>query len=125
MKIKHWIHCWKVGNEKMKNKKLMTILTTFYMALILHPATTFTYSECPPEPEPISKQYVEETVTEHTPFFTSGNGEVITDDSNKEYFTVTTANGNTYFLVIDRSQNAENVYILAMIGETDLQDFIE
>lgn len=112
----------------MKKKKLMTILTTFYMALILHPATTFTYSECQPEPNSISEQDVEETVTEHTPFFTPGNGEVIndiTDDFSKEFFTVTTANGNTYFLIIDRSQNTENVYILSVIGEADLQDFIE
>lgn len=112
----------------MKKKKLMTILTTFYMALILHPATTFTYSECPSELNSISEQNVEETVTEHAPFFTPDNGEVIndiTDDSSKEFFTVTTANGNTYFLIIDRSQNTENVYILSVISEADIQDFIE
>ena len=49
----------------------------------------------------------------------------IQDDPTKEFFTVTTANGNTYFLVIDRSRNSENVYMLSMIDELDLQDFIE
>lgn len=75
---------------------------------------------------------VEETEAEATgtdsSFSVSGNGELlddITDDSTKEFFTITTANGNTYFLVIDRSSSTENVYMLSMIDEYDLQDFLE
>ncbi len=75
---------------------------------------------------------IEETETEATStdssFSVSGNGEVlddITDDSTKEFFTITTANGNTYFLVIDRSSSTENVYMLSMIDEYDLQDFLD
>lgn len=30
-----------------------------------------------------------------------------------------------FFLVLDRSRNAENAYMLSMIDENDLADFIE
>lgn len=112
----------------MKKKKMMTIFTAFCMVLILRPVTTFTYSKPTPEPEPALEHGVEEGVTEHTPLSIPDNGEVvndITDDPGKEFFTVTTANGNTYLLVIDHSQNDENVYMLSMIDESDLQDFIK
>lgn len=110
----------------MKKKKLLSLLATFCMALMLCPVTAFAYSE--PEPTPTPEPVIEETVEEDTSFSIPGNGEVlddITDDSSKEFFTVTTANGNTFFLVIDRSRNTENVYMLSMIDEVDLQDFIE
>lgn len=48
----------------------------------------------------------------------------ITDDSSKEFFTVKTKGGNTFFLVIDRARNSENVYMLSMIDEYDLQEFL-
>lgn len=114
----------------MKKKKLLSLLAAFCMVLMLCPVTVFAYSEPETEAEstPTPEPVIEETVEEGTPFSVTGNGEVlddITDDSSKEFFTVTTANGNTYFLVIDRSQNTENVYMLSMIDEADLQDFIE
>ena len=33
--------------------------------------------------------------------------------------------GNTFFLVIDRARNSENVYMLSMIDEYDLQEFLD
>ena len=110
----------------MKKKKLLTLLTTLCMALTLFPVTAFAYAE--PEPTPTPEPVIEETTPEGTPFSVPGNGEIlddITDDPTKDFLTVTTANGNTFFLVIDRSQNTENVYMLSMIDELDLQDFIE
>ena len=61
-------------------------------------------------------------------FSVPGNGEVldnITDDSSKEFYTITTANNNTYYLVIDHSTTSNNVYMLSAIDENDLKDFIE
>ena len=69
----------------------------------------------------------EPTEEEKIPFTIAGNGEVednITDDSSKEFFTVKTKGGNTFFLVIDRARNNENVYMLSMIDEYDLQEFL-
>ncbi|MCD8398794.1 MAG: DUF4366 domain-containing protein [Lachnospiraceae bacterium] len=78
-----------------------------------------------------AEEVLEETTpdeTEATPFSVSGNGEVLDDiseDPTKEFYTITTANGNTFFLVIDKASSSENVYMLSLIDEYDLQDFIE
>lgn len=65
---------------------------------------------------------------ENTSFSISGNGEVLddeTDDGTKEFLTIQTKNGNTFFLVLDRSSNTENVYMLSLIDENDLAEFVE
>ena len=104
----------------MKKMKLLTLLTTLCMALTLFPVTAFAYAEPEPTPTPEAtpEPVIEETTPEGTPFSIPGNGEIlddITDDHTKDFLTVTTANGNTFFLVIDRSQNTENVYMLSLI----------
>lgn len=73
---------------------------------------------------------VEETEpqTEATPFSVPGNGQLVddkTDDDTKQFLTIRTKKGNTFFLVLDRSSNTENVYMLSMIDENDLAEFIE
>lgn len=63
-----------------------------------------------------------------TAFTTPGNGEVkddITDDSTKEFLTVTTKNNNTFYIVIDRSATSQNVYMLSQIDENDLSEFLD
>ena len=63
-----------------------------------------------------------------TSFSIPGNGEVLDDmkeDSTKEFLTIQTKNGNTFFLVLDRSSNTENVYMLSMVDENDLAEFID
>lgn len=62
-----------------------------------------------------------------TPFSVSGNGQSaddIPDDGSKQFLTVQTKNGNTFFMVLDRSNDMENVYMLSMIDEDDLAEFI-
>lgn len=66
--------------------------------------------------------------TEATPFSVAGNGQLlddITDDETKQFLTVQTKNGNTFFMVIDRSRNSENVYMLSLVDEYDLAEFLE
>ena len=61
-------------------------------------------------------------------FSVPGNAEVlddITDGSSKEFFTIQTKNNNTFYLVVDRSQNAQNVYMLSAIDESDLEKFLD
>ncbi len=61
-------------------------------------------------------------------FSTPGNAQLqddITEDSTKEFLTITTKNNNTFYLVIDRSANTENVYMLSQIDENDLQEFLD
>jgi len=63
-----------------------------------------------------------------TPFSVPGNGQLLDDkseDDTKQFLTIQTKNGNTFFLVLDRSSNMENVYMLSMIDEKDLAEFLE
>ena len=65
---------------------------------------------------------------EAAPFSISGNGQLvddISDDETKQFLTIQTKNGNTFFMVLDRSRNTENVYMLSLIDENDLADFLE
>ena len=60
------------------------------------------------------------------PFTEDGNGEVqdhMTDDDSKEFYTVKTDDGNTFYLVIDNARSSDNVYMLAQIADDDLESF--
>ena len=105
------------------------MLVVMAAALLSGPMTAYAYVDetAEAEPEPV---IMEETPdeTEATPFSVAGNGELlddITDDETKQFLTVQTKNGNTFFMVIDRSRNSENVYMLSLVDERDLAEFIE
>jgi len=57
------------------------------------------------------------------PFTPKGSGTVIdnaADGDGKEFFTVATPDGNTFYLIVDRQRDAENVYLLNAVTENDL-----
>jgi hypothetical protein len=57
-------------------------------------------------------------------FTPDGTGSVVdnaADSDGKEFFTVETADGNVYYLIVDRQRNAENVYFLNAVTEDDLR----
>ena len=65
------------------------------------------------------------TGTEQTgkPLNPDGQGTVVdnvTDQDSKEFFTFTTPNENTFYLVIDKQRESENVYFLNAVTESDL-----
>ena len=105
-----------------------TILTLLMAVGFSTPAFAFVdTTEVMEEPTQVIEEE-EPTEEEKIPFTIAGNGEVednIVDDPSKEFFTVKTKGGNTFFLVIDRARNSENVYMLSMIDEYDLQEFLE
>ena len=47
------------------------------------------------------------------------------DVQNKQFITVQSKNGNYFYLVIDRSGDTENVYLLNLVDETDLMALME
>lgn len=120
-------------------KKLKKWLIAFIVAagmVSAVPVTAFAFTdevaqtETTPETEtPVVVEETESTPeTEATPFSVPGNGQLLddkTDDDTKQFLTIQTKNGNTFFLVLDRSSNTENVYMLSMIDENDLAEFIE
>jgi hypothetical protein len=57
------------------------------------------------------------------PFTPDGSGTVVdnvTDGDGKEFFSVETADGNVFYLIVDRQRNADNVYLLNAVTENDL-----
>ena len=58
------------------------------------------------------------------PFTPDGTGSVLDNAASgdgKEFFTVETADGNIFYLIVDRQRNAENVYFLNAVTEDDLK----
>jgi hypothetical protein len=57
------------------------------------------------------------------PFTPEGEGEVldnVTENDGKEFMTITTEDGNVFYLVVDRQRNENNVYLLNTVTEQDL-----
>lgn len=111
-------------------KKLLVPVAAACMMLSMS-ITAFAFVDESAAAEEATEPVIEETEPSEEiqdAFSVDGNAEVlddITDASTKEFFTIKTANGNTFFLIIDRSSSTDNVYMLSMIDEYDLQDFIE
>lgn len=111
---------------KKKIRKLAVMLTMMVMILSSGSMTAYAYVDETEEEPVIMEEAPEET--EATPFSVAGNGQLlddITDDETKQFLTVQTKNGNTFFMVIDRSRNSENVYMLSLVDEYDLAEFLE
>ena len=114
-------------------KKLGVVIPSTVLTLLMalgFSTPAFAYvdtTEVVEEPAQVVEEE-EPTEEEKIPFTIAGNGEVednIVDDPGKEFFTVKTKDGNTFFLVIDRARTSENVYMLSMIDEYDLQEFLD
>ncbi len=114
---------------KKKIRNLAAMLAM--MAVILSSGTMTAYAYVDETEQTASEPVITEETpeeTEVTPFSVAGNGQLlddITDDDTKQFLTVQTKNGNTFFMVIDRSRNSENVYMLSLVDERDLAEFIE
>lgn len=111
---------------KIKIRKLAVMFAMMVMILSSGTMTAYAYVDETEEEPVIMEETPEET--EATPFSVAGNGQLlddITDDDTKQFLTVQTKNGNTFFMVIDRSRNSENVYMLSLVDENDLAEFLE
>ena len=96
--------------------KRTLLLTTTAVAVGITPLTAFAQSQ--------ETQVVQESDQNGKPFSIKGNGEVVDDlsnDSSKQFITVKTKDNQTYFMVIDRAQSTENVYMLSMVDADDLK----
>lgn len=113
--------------KKIRNMAAMLAM----MAAILSSGTMTAYAYVDETEQTVPEPVIEEEApeeTESTPFSVAGNGQLlddITDDETKQFLAVQTKNGNTFFMVIDRSRNSENVYMLSLVDERDLAEFLE
>lgn len=46
------------------------------------------------------------------------------EEENMQFLTVTSRNGHTYYIVIDRNRNSQNVYFLNQVDERDLLNLL-
>ena len=119
----------------MKNKVMKKILMIMLSSTILMGSASVTAfaqanenaEQAETAEQVIEEQPVEQPAAEGTPFSTSGNGQLVDDkenDSSKQFLTVQTKNGNTFYMVIDRSGTSENVYMMSLVDENDLAEFL-
>ena len=126
-------------------KKLLMIAMAVTMISGTSIATV--YANANPPAEETTTQVVEETATESTEdtekkedtgrvtgegdnsaFSTPGNAQLVDDkenDDTKQFLTIQTKKGNTFYMVIDRSSNTENVYMMSLVDENDLAEFLD
>ena len=122
---------------KGMNKMLAALLLSASM-IFATGTTAFAYVDESAEASKTESVETEETekdtvveenqINTEEPFSVPGNAQVqddITNSKNKEFLTITTKNNNTFYLIIDRSANVDNVYMLSQIDENDLQEFLE
>lgn len=69
-----------------------------------------------------------ETPSDGQAFTPDGTGTVVDDiveQNGKEFFSITTAEGNVFYVIIDRYKDSENVYLLNAVTEDDLMALAE
>ena len=126
-------------------KKLLMIAMAVTMISGTSLATVYANANPPAEETPT--EVVQETSTETTEdtekkedtgrvsgesnnsaFSTPGNAQLVDDkenDDTKQFLTIQTKKGNTFYMVIDRSSNTENVYMMSLVDENDLAEFLD
>lgn len=114
----------------MKRYKFLTVL--FMMTLVICSTSTVAFAGGGEEYE---YKYEETVVTEETaqpalPLTPDGNLTLVDDittneESSKQFITAVTKNGNYFYLVIDRADDKDNVYLLNMVDEADLMALME
>ena len=82
--------------------------------------------------EPQTEQAAEETAEPEqatpNPFTPKGTGTVLdnaTSEDEKEFYTIVTPDENVFYLVIDKQRDADNVYFLNAVTESDLMALAE
>ena len=106
-----------------KPKRMAALCAAFFMAVSL--CSTAVHAEEAPAG---SASSVPESSAPAGADLPSGTGtvkEVYTDEDGRKFYTVQTPAGNTFYLIIDFTQQTENVYFLDAVAEKDLLALIE
>lgn len=82
------------------------------------------------EPEETESTESEEPTTESQSFTPDGNLTLVDDieseaTEDKQFITVQTKDGNYFYIVIDRSDDTDNVYFLNLVDEADLLALVD
>lgn len=127
------------------SKKIKTLLVTAVAVMcVMFTSVTPAFAFVDPTWEESAEETTaEETVIEETPveespveeaepeteqaFSTPGNGDLGDEITSgmKDFYTIHTKNNNTFYLVVDHAGSQDNVYMLSLIDENDLSEFLE
>jgi len=103
----------------MRNpKRLAALCAAFFMSLCLF--TVAAHAETAPAGSASS-----DPAGDALPSGTGTVKEVYTDEDGRKFYTIQTPVGNTFYLIIDFTQQTENVYFLDAVAEQDLLALIE
>ena len=114
-------------------KKLRILMVTLCVAVFLCGFSVTAYAGGGPEWEgldPAEETTTPEPTVEPGEGFTAV-GNLVTRDllydehTNKQFITVQTSGGSTFYIVIDRDKNGENVYFLNLVDEADLMALMQ
>lgn len=109
----------------MKNKKLFRTFAVLLAALICLGGFSVTaYAQTPEETPPV---VTTEPETPAQPLTPEGNATLVDDfGGDKQLITVTTKNGNYFYILVDRAAEGENtVHFLNQVDEADLMALME
>ena len=116
----------------MKNKKIFKTLSALCAAMVLMMGLSVTAfaqgTEQPPAEDATNDANVVVEETEDSPALTPDGNAALVDDfgGNKQLITVTTKNGNYFYILIDRDDEGENtVHFLNQVDEADLLALME
>ncbi|MPM03820.1 hypothetical protein SDC9_50087 [bioreactor metagenome] len=112
-------------------KKIRMLAASLCAVLLLCGLTVTAYASSDEDYEETTGGYEESTVTEteeaetqeSNSFTPDGTGTVTdtaTDEDGKQFYTITTPAGNTFYLIIDLERDNDNVYFLDAVTEADL-----
>ncbi len=117
---------------KLKNKVLTTVAgLVAALSVMTVPAYANVDQAAVEAAEAEAEAVIEETQPEpdeETPFSSPGNGDLgdeIKNSSSKDFYTIRTQNNNVFYLVIDHAGNTDNVYMLSLVDENDLAEFMD
>ena len=114
----------------MKNKKTLKMLLTLCAAFILMGGFSVTaYAQVPEGADDTTDDsgVIYEEPQKEEPLTPDGNATLVDDfGGNKQLITVTTKNGNYFYILIDRDDEGENtVHFLNQVDEADLMALME
>lgn len=111
-------------SKRTGSRLLALAMCLIAMCSLATPA--FAYAE-PDSTEETEEAAVATEATESSAFTPDGNATILDEaesDQDKYFYTIQTENNNTFYIIIDKERASGNVYLLSMIDEDDLMEFV-